>query len=138
MVRKRRKRFKRSIFPEVSLTPLIDTALTLLVIFMITAPMIQNGIKIDLPQGSSKEVGVQQDLVVTLDKEGKLFFNSYPINRPMLVEAVKKAMGVREDLPVYIRADEKVSYGHVIQIVDELKLAGVKYVAMSTRAILNG
>jgi len=100
--------------------------------------MIQNGIKIDLPQGSSKEVGVQQDLVVTLDKEGKLFFNSYPINRPMLVEAVKKAMGVREDLPVYIRADEKVSYGHVIQIVDELKLAGVKYVAMSTRAILNG
>lgn len=135
--RRRRKRFSRYTSPEVSLTPLIDTALTLLVIFMITAPMIQNGIKIDLPQGNSKEVGVQQDLVVTLSKESKLFFNSYPINRPMLVETVKKAMGEREDLPVYIRADEKVAYGQVIQIVDELKLAGVKYVAMSTRTILN-
>jgi biopolymer transport protein ExbD len=128
-------RFSQSAEPQVTLTPLIDTALTLLVIFMITAPMIQNGIKIDLPQGNSKEVGTQQDLVVTLDKEERLFFNSYPINRRMLVETVKKAMGVREDLPVYIRADEKVSYGKVIEVVDELKLAGVQYVAMSTRTV---
>jgi len=132
---RRKRKFSRFASPEISLTPLIDTALTLLVIFMITAPMIQNGIKIDLPQGNSKEVGVQQDLVVTLDKDGRMFFNSYPINRQMLVETVKKAIGVRENLPVYIRADEKVAYGKVIEIVDELKLAGVKYVAMSTRTI---
>ena len=135
MTKRKKRKFSRFAAPEVSLTPLIDTALTLLVIFMITMPIIQTGIKIDLPQGNSKEVGVQQDLVVTLDKEGKIFFNSYPINRQMLVEAVKKAMGVREDLPVYIRADENVSYGKVIEIVDELKVAGVKYVAMSTRTI---
>lgn len=135
MLRKRRKRFRRTNLPEVSMTPLVDTALTLLVIFMITAPMIQNGIKIDLPQGSSKEVGSQQELVVTLSKEEKLFFNSYPIERNALVTIVKKAMGQRDDLPVYIRADEKVSYGKVIEIVDELKVAGVKYVAMSTRSI---
>lgn len=121
--------------PEVSLTPLIDTALTLLVIFMITAPMIQNGIKVDLPQGNSKEVGTQQELVVTLSKDGKLFFNSFPVENSLLVNTVKKAMGERLDLPVYIRADENVSYGTVIKIVDELKIAGVKYVAMSTKSI---
>ena len=119
--------------PEVSLTPLIDTALTLLVIFMITAPMVQNGIKVDLPQGHSKEVGNQQDLVVTIRKDNKMFFNSYPIEQKDLVNTVQKALSQNNDLPVYIRADESISYGKVIEIVDELKFAGVKYVAMSTR-----
>lgn len=135
MSRGRKRRLKRFHAPEISLTPLIDTALTLLVIFMITAPMIHNGIKVDLPQGNSKEVGTQQELVVTLSKENKLYFNSFPIQEAQLVATVKKAMGKQEDLPVYIRADEAVSYGNVIKIVDILKLAGVKYVAMSTRAI---
>jgi len=130
---RRTRRFKN---PEVSLTPLIDTALTLLVIFMITAPMVQNGIKVDLPQGNSKEVGAQQELVVTLNKEGKMFFNSFPITSASLVDTIKNAMAGRGDLPVYIRADGMVSYGKVIEIVDKLKLAGIKYVAMSTRAIL--
>ncbi|MFH1644407.1 MAG: biopolymer transporter ExbD [bacterium] len=131
----KKRRTRRFVMPEISLTPLIDTALTLLVIFMITAPMVQNGIKVDLPQGNSKEVGVQQDLVVTMNKDGKLFFNSYPIKRSSLVDSVKKALNQKEDFPVYIRADETISYGNVISIVDELKQAGVKYVAMSTRAI---
>jgi biopolymer transport protein TolR len=138
MSRERRKRSRRSASPEISLTPLIDTALTLLVIFMITAPMIQNGIKVDLPQGNSKEVGAQQELVVTLSKENKLFFNSFPIEKTGLVEAVKSAMSGRTDLPVYVRADETISYGKVIEVVDNLKTAGIKYVAMSTRAISQG
>jgi len=135
-MRRNKRKTRRFVSPEISLTPLIDTALTLLVIFMITAPMIQNGIKVDLPQGDSKEVGVQQDLVVTLNKEEKLFFNSFPVEKEKLVETVKNAMGKSDDLPVYIRADESVSYGKVIEIVDKLKIAGVKYVAMSTRAVL--
>lgn len=134
-MRYRKSRTRRFNMPEVSLTPLIDTALTLLVIFMITAPMVQNGIKVDLPQGKSKEVGSQQDLVVTLSKDGKLFFNSYPVKKNMLASAVKKAMVGDTNIPVYIRADEMVSYGKVIEIVDDLKSAGVKFVAMSTKAI---
>lgn len=134
-MRSKKRRAQRFHYPEVSLTPLIDTALTLLVIFMITAPMIQNGIKVDLPQGNSKEVGAQQELVVTLSKEGKMYFNSFPVNETSLVDSVKRAMGGRDDLPVYIRGDKDVSYGSVIAIVDRLKDAGIKYVAMSTRAL---
>jgi len=135
MRNQRNKRFRRFKQPEVSLTPLIDTALTLLVIFMITVPIVSRGIKVDLPQGESNEVGSQQELVVTLNKEEKLFFNSYPIENSKLVDTVKKAMGPVTDTPVYVRADETVSYGKVINIVDKLKMAGVKFVAMSTRSI---
>ncbi|MBD3272861.1 hypothetical protein GF385_00730 [Candidatus Dependentiae bacterium] len=130
---KKKKRKRRIEMPNVSLTPLIDTALTLLVIFMITAPIVHNGIKVDLPFGKSKEVGSQQELVVTLRKDEKLFFNSYPITKENLVDSVKKAVAQKEDIPVYVKADESVSYGKVIEIVDQLKFAGVKFVAMSTR-----
>lgn len=130
---KKKKKNRRIEMPPISLNPLIDTALTLLVIFMITAPIVQNGIKVDLPFGKSKEVGKQQELVVTLRKDNKLFFNSYPITKEALVDSVKKALIQKEDIPVYIKADETVAYGKVIEIVDQLKFAGVKFVAMSTR-----
>ena len=130
----KRKQRTRMHIPEISMTPLIDTALTLLVIFMITAPIVQNGIKVDLPFGKSKEVGAQQELVVTLRKDEQMFFNSYPVSKKTLVDAVRKAVIQREDVPVYVKADKTVPYGRVIEIVDQLKFAGVRFVAMSTRA----
>ena len=133
---RRRKRSVRYKVPEASLTPLIDTSLTLLIIFMIAVPVIQNGIKVDLPHGNSKEVGVQQEAVVSMSKDGKLFFNSYPIEPESLIDSVKKAIAQRPDMPVYVRADQSLSYGDVIEIVDKLKYAGVRYVAMSTRSAL--
>lgn len=128
-LRNRRKREVR--MPEVTLTPLIDTALTLLVIFMVAAPMVQNGIKLDLPQGKSKEVGAQQEFVVSVEKEGVIYFNSYPVKHEELVTSVKKALHEKEEEPVFVRADKSITYGKVMEIVDELKQAGVKYVAMS-------
>jgi biopolymer transport protein ExbD len=129
------KRIKRRRFamPEITLTPLIDTALTLLVIFIVTAPMVQHGIKVDLPQGRSKEVSATQELIITLNKDGKLYFNSYPVELSNLIQTVQQALEGRPETPVYVRADESVAYGKVIEIVDSLKQAGVKYVAMSTR-----
>lgn len=122
--------------PEIILTPLIDTFATLLVMFIITAPIAQNSIKVDLPYGKSKEVGVSQDLIVTLSKDGKLFFNNFPIEKNMLVKSVQKAISAKDDTPIFVKADKSVAYGKVIEIVDQLKDAGVKYVAMSTQQIM--
>ena len=119
--------------PEISLTPLIDTALTLLVIFIVTAPMVQNGIKVDLPQGNSREVGREQEFVVTIDKRNQLYFNACSLKHKNLVPTVLTALKNNEEATVFIKADEQVSYGSVIAVVDELKMAGIKYVAMSTR-----
>lgn len=132
-MRSRRIKHRRFAMPEITLTPLIDTALTLLVIFIVTAPMVQHGIKVDLPQGKSKEVGATQELVITLNKEGKLYFNNYPVEGKDLIDTVQKALEGKSDTPLYVRADETVAYGKVIEIVDSLKQAGVKYVAMSTK-----
>lgn len=134
MPRFKRRQPRRALMPEIVLTPMIDTFCVLLVIFIVAAPMVYNGIRVDLPFGKTKESGSGQELVVTISKENKLFFNSYPINRTDLVSAVQKALAQqKEEVPVYIRADEHVHYGKVIQIVDELKQAGVRFVAMSTR-----
>jgi len=133
-----RKRFTRrhqrkSGLPELMLTPLIDTFATLLIIFIVATPMVKNGIQVNLPQGKTKEAGNTQDLVVTMSKDGKLYFNSFPVKRDGLVTVVQKALTQKEDVPVYVRADEGLEYGKVIEIVDVLKQAGVHYVAMSTR-----
>jgi biopolymer transport protein ExbD len=120
--------------PEISLTPLIDTFCVLLVIFMIAAPMVQHAIKVDLPQGKAREGEKEQEFVVTLSKDKRLYFNNFPIERKDLASTVQHALGTNVEQPVYVRADENVSYGNVIQVVDELKTAGVHYVAMATRA----
>lgn len=119
--------------PEITLTPLIDTALTLLVIFMITAPMVQNAIKVDLPHGKSKEAEGTKDLVVAITKDNKIYFNSYPVDKDHLGAAVQKELMSKPDTPVYVEADETLAYGNVAGVVDELKFAGITYVAMSTR-----
>lgn len=131
----RRIRGSRLHMGKISLIPLIDTFATLMVIFMVTAPMVQNSIKIDLPHGKSREIGAAQELVVTVNKGGKLYFNNFPVEHKNLVSVVQKSLGQREDTPVFVRADESVSYGRVIEIVDELKQAGVRYVGMSTRPL---
>jgi len=128
--------------PEISLTPLIDTALTLLTIFILTAPIAQNGIKVDLPQGKSKEVDTTQEFVITINPADKndvnnknvvTYFNSFPVAENELVDLVKKNLAKKQNVPVFVRGDKTVPYGKVIEIVDSLKQAGVKYVAMSTK-----
>jgi|SRR5579859_1200301 len=132
MSRRNRKVQRTIAMPEINLTPLIDTALVLLVVFMVTAPMIKNGIKVDLPEGQSKEVKqTQEELVVYIDKSGQLFFNEKNVTTVQLLEDLKKS--ARNDKTVFVKADRGVNYGKVIEIVDQIKYVGdIKYVALAT------
>lgn len=133
MPRRHRQQSRKLIMPEINLTPLIDTALTLLVIFMVTTPMVQNAIKINLPEGKSKEITEQQEFIVSINKDNSLYFNSYPVEQKDLVNTVQTALKDYPDSPVFVRADESVAYGSVLKTVDTLKFAGVKSVGMSMR-----
>jgi biopolymer transport protein ExbD len=125
----------RSGMNDLPLTPLIDTALTLLIIFMIASPMMHNAIKIRLPQGQSKEDhALKHDLVVYIDNNEKLYLNESPTTlQEMLAELSQEALH-KTDGAVYVKADKAASYGCVMQVVDSLKVAGgVKYVALATQ-----
>jgi len=131
------QRRQRKTIAEISLTPLIDTALTLLVIFMITAPIMNNSIRVTLPKGQSREdAGARQDLVVTIDKRGNLFFNGQPVaTTDMLIGLIKKQVTHNnEERTVFVQADEAVFYGKVLELVDNIKVVGgISYVALATK-----
>ncbi|HRN77990.1 MAG TPA: biopolymer transporter ExbD [Candidatus Dependentiae bacterium] len=128
----RRQRRQRKALQDISLTPLIDTALTLLIIFMVAAPMMQNAIRITLPKGQAKEArGGNQEIVVYVDQTGKLFFNGTPIADKDLIVTLKKELNIQQDRTVFVKADTQAAYGKVFELVDQIKVVGgVKHVAL--------
>ena len=135
MARRARNRKARLEKPILSLTPMIDTALTLLIIFMITAPMMRNAIKVSLPEGSAKEAGENnQELVVYMDAKEQIFFNEQQLSLDNLIATLKEKVGANKEQTVFVRADKSVKYGTVIKVVDQIKVVGgVDYVALATQ-----
>lgn len=121
--------------PEITLTPLIDTALTLLIIFMVTTPMIHNAIKVNLPHGRVKEdIGATQELVVYIDKDEKIYINGSSVKPDHFITELKKMVGREQDKMVYVKADRSVSYGFVTETVDQMKrIEGIAHVALATQ-----
>lgn len=130
----RKRNRNRQLLSDLSLTPLIDTALTLLIIFMVASPMIHRSIRISLPQGTVQEATqTNQDLTVSIDKQGAIFLNETAIKVPDLLERLKQQGAQKADTVVFVRADQAVSYGIVIELIDRIKaVGGVKYVALET------
>jgi len=137
----RHNRFRRQrkpiVLPEVSLTPLIDTALTLLIIFMITTPMMNNTIKVDLPSSHVDETESRQDheeTIVYVDKKNKFYLNGKEMDLPIIVNSLRKMAELKKIEMVFVKADQAVEYGKVIDVVDTIKTAGgIKYVALATK-----
>lgn len=139
MSRYNRRRIKRTMsLPEITLTPLIDTALTLLIIFMVTTPMINNAIKVELPKGKAQEdKGSSQELIVFVDRNNALFLNNDRIkNQDDLIKAIKKRVGNDTNRTLFVKADQGVKYGTVIELVDHIKVVGgIAYVALATQRV---
>lgn len=134
--RARRFRNRRSAaLLDISMTPLIDTALTLLVIFMVATPMIQNAIRVTLPKGQAKEdAGSGQQIVVYVDKDKKIFFNGKAVEKEALITNLKNQIGNDTNKMVHVKADQTVPYGNVLELVDHLKVVGgISYVVLATQ-----
>lgn len=131
---KRRNKKAPIHLPEVNVIPLIDVSLMLLLVFMITAPMLRQGIKVDLPQGKSQETkDLKEDLVVAVDKKGLLYLNDKQYSEDKLLTALKEKAGSSNT--VFVRGDKDANYGKVLELVDRIKvISGLQYVALSTRA----
>ena len=122
---------------QINVTPLVDVMLVLLVIFMVTAPIIQQGVQVNLPQAKAAAIpGTDELLVVSIAKNGKIYLND---NVMSLDELGAKMRAIRinlADKQVYVRADQDVRYGLVMQAIAELKQAGIDRVGMVTRPTL--
>jgi len=132
----RRSRKQRSVIHDLSMTSLIDTALTLLMVFMIATPAIHNAIKVTLPKGNSQETATQQpdELIVFIDKDGNFYINKTKCAKTELIAEIKKIIGNDHERTVYVKADAAISYGTVIELVDDIKyVGGIKYVALATQ-----
>lgn len=131
----RNKRLSGSLVPEITLTPLIDTALTLLIIFMVTSPMINNGIKVDLPEGKVQEIqGMQEDIIVHVDKQKQVYLNGDLVKKEQFISQLKKKIGNQKHKTIFVKGDGDVAYKDVISIVEEIKLVGgIDRVALATK-----
>jgi len=119
---------------QINVTPLVDVMLVLLVIFMVTAPIIQQGVQVNLPQAKAGAIpGTEDLLVVTVAKNGKIYLNDNPMTLSELGEKLRAIRKLQGDKQVYLRADQDVRYGVVMKTIAEIKQSGIERLGMVTR-----
>ena len=123
----------RKLMSEINVTPLVDVMLVLLIIFMVAAPMMMQGMDVQLPQTQSKAISSKEErLVVSLNKKQEIFINEYRVSRSELQEKLKILYQNKKDGEVFLRADRSLPYGFVVQIMSDIKNAGIEKLGMVT------
>jgi len=120
---------------EINVTPFVDVMLVLLIIFMVTAPMMQSGIGINLPQAETESAPAEEGLILTITKDKYIHIENSVINQFLLEQKLKEYFFNKEKKIVFIRADESLPYGYVMRILDITKKAGVEIVGLVTSPI---
>lgn len=115
---------------EINVTPFVDVMLVLLIIFMVTAPMIQSGIGVNLPQAETDAVPAEEGLTLTITKDRYIHIEDSIINQFLLEQKLNEYFFGKEKKIVFIRADEDLPYGFVIRILDIAKKAGIEIVGL--------
>lgn len=121
---------------DINVTPLVDVMLVLLIIFMVTAPMMQQGVDVDLPQTTSQPIeGQEQRLVVTINAKREVFVNQEKVDPALLRRHLERSTAGRFNREVFLRADRSVPYGFVVRIMAEIKNAGIEKLGMVTEPL---
>jgi biopolymer transport protein TolR len=117
---------------EINIVPLVDVVLVLLLIFMLTAPMMYRGIDVNLPRAAARPTAVEERMVLTLTKDRALYLNDRRIVAGGLETALREAFGTRTDKTLYLKADAGLSYGAVVETMDQVRRAGIERLGMVT------
>ncbi len=122
----------RASLAEINVTPFVDVVLVLLIIFMVTAPMMQRGVDVNLPRAESAAGQEDERIIVSIDRTERVFLNETSLG---LADLEKHLTTVAAGLPdpfVYLRADQAVPYGRVMEVMDRIKLSGIARVGLVT------
>ena len=126
-------RNKKGFVAEINVTPLVDVMLVLLIIFMVTAPMMTQGLEVDLPATTAKALRQQEKpIVVTISEQGKVQLRGVEVNASFLVQQLSALPDAEKEQPVYLRADKNVPYGLVVATMADIRSAGFKKLGMIT------
>ncbi len=120
----------REVMSEINVTPFVDVMLVLLVIFMVTAPLMQQGIDVNLPKAKAKELPPEERLVITVKAGGNIYLNDVPVDMSTLKEKLSALS--KKNPEVFLRADRSVSYGFVAELMAEIKDAGIEKLGLVT------
>jgi biopolymer transport protein TolR len=120
---------------EINVTPLVDVMLVLLIVFMITAPMLAAGMRVDLPQAKSAQpVDPKEPVIITVQKDGKLFLGRDEIAAGQVAQTLRAKLGADRDRAIHLRGDRDVVYGEVVAVMDQLAANGFVKVALIANA----
>lgn len=116
---------------DINITPLVDVVLVLLLIFMVTAPVLQSGIDVAVPQTRTVNQAVEQRRVLTLDRNQNVFLDDKPVNVHDLSEILSHGANAKQT--VYVRADQRVPFGAFASVMDAVKQAGISNISIVTQ-----
>ena len=125
----------RTVLSEINVTPFVDVMLVLLVIFMVTAPLMQQGVDVNLPKAKGKELPPDERISLIIKKDRSIYLNDTPLS---ITEMRKKLEAVSKRNPnVFLKADKDVPYGLVVEVMGEIKEAGIEKLGMITEPKLD-
>ena len=124
----------QSTLSEINMVPFIDVVLVLLIIFMITAPILQSGIEVNVPKTTTVKEITEQKLVITIDKNQTIYLADSPINIHRLGSEVKARLKRPQD-SVYLRADETIPFGTFAKVIDALRVTGISNISIITEPL---
>jgi biopolymer transport protein TolR len=117
---------------EINIIPLVDVTLVLLLIFMLTAPLMYRGIDVNLPKTAGKPTAVEERMVLTLTKEQTIYLNDKPVALVTLEQHLRDLFKNRQDKTLYLRADQALQYGFVVETMDRVRRSGIEKLGMVT------
>ena len=121
---------------DINVTPLVDVMLVLLIIFMVTAPMMMHGVKVNLPKTESKSIKTKEDpLLLTITIQKLVFIEDYKVELKALKKKLKKIFANRAEKEILLQGDKDVPYGFVIKVMSQVKEAGITKVGMITEPL---
>jgi biopolymer transport protein TolR len=121
---------------DINVTPFVDVLLVLLIIFMITAPMMMQGVDVDLPEATNESLPAQEEkLIISINKDGQIFISDYEVSLDSLGEKLQKVLEGRQNKEVYLKGDKTVPYGVVVRVMSELTAAGIDNLGMVTNPV---
>lgn len=119
---------RRQALSEINVTPFVDVMLVLLVIFMVTAPLLQQGVDVRLPQTAGEKLSPTERLVITIKKDGRIYLDRSQVS----MDSLRSLLLAKTDKEVFLKADKDVPYGVVVEVMGELREAGVERLGMVT------